>query len=676
MKILLVDEDRAALDALIDALKAREDLELSAAESAKEAFDAAGDLDGLDVLITAALMAPQDGFHLSSALRARHPGLRVAYLSKTDLRRHYGKVGDDIVFYKPVDTAVLIRWLDGPNDAVRERGGSMSPGPAEDGGAGARKGSRIGDYELLRLLHATDRTEIYEAMQRSVRRRVAFTMLRDEVRRTDESAERAFLEEVRAKASVVHQHIAPVYEAHEEDEAIFYTRELLEGPDLASLTRAGVQMMPRTITSLVRVVAESLEYLHQREMRFSRLNPQHIFLGSDDQARLLNIAVAGEDGDERSQVEQIRAFAEMITPVAGLREQSAERKLVSQLLYMMNHEKDHEVNGSWAALRVAAQAVELELEKGTNLELPAVESKVKRAAAKRVMTRLAIVAACIIALAVILKGVAVMLTRFDRPEARSFDKMVRIPGGRFHYQDGAGDHELEAFWIDEYEVTIAQYAEFLEALASDPSMEDALNHPDRPESKKSHEPADWKECYRAARRGGYFKGQQIDLNYPVTLVDWWDAYAYARWKGHRLPTEEEWEKAARGREGKVYPWGNEFVAANLNSGEDYSADPGDGTAGAVDGFVLWSPVDAVGADVSDYAVKGMAGNVSEWTATWTNHPEFPDRQVPVKRGGSFATTSGYELDIRRPANSPEEKSLTLGFRTASSARPADAAIEE
>jgi formylglycine-generating enzyme required for sulfatase activity len=253
--------------------------------------------------------------------------------------------------------------------------------------------------------------------------------------------------------------------------------------------------------------------------------------------------------------------------------------------------------------------------------------------------------------------------------------MVRIPAGRFHYQDGKEDRELEAFWIDEYEVTIAAYAAFLDALADSPSLADSIDHADQPESKKGHVPPEWDECYGAARKGKFFKGQPVDLNCPVTLVDWWDAHAYAAWKGHRLPTEEEWEKAARGRAGNLYPWGDEFVASNLNSSRDYAEDASDENAGTYDGYVYWSPVDAIGADVSPYDVKGMAGNVSEWTASWTDHPEYPDRQVPVTRGGSFATRTGYELHLRRPANSPEEKSISLGFRTATSTRPEDAVIE-
>ena len=68
-------------------------------------------------------------------------------------------------------------------------------------------------------------------------------------------------------------------------------------------------------------------------------------------------------------------------------------------------------------------------------------------------------------------------------------------------------------------------------------------------------------------------------------------------------------------------------------------------------------------DVSRYGVRGMAGNVSEWTGTWDTHPDYPDRQVPIRRGASYATGEGFELTARRPAEDASEAKLIYGFRT-------------
>ena len=152
--------------------------------------------------------------------------------------------------------------------------------------------------------------------------------------------------------------------------------------------------------------------------------------------------------------------------------------------------------------------------------------------------------------------------------------MLRIPAGEFIFLDGEIRSIPKAFWIDKYEVTIAQYAEFLAELRNNPTSE--YDHPDQAANspdKVDHVPDDWDTYYGAAKLGRTYSGAPIDLNCPVMLLDWWDAHAYAAWKGHRLPTEEEWCKAARGTEGNIYPWGNEIDFSRFNSSESTKATP-------------------------------------------------------------------------------------------------------
>ena len=142
-----------------------------------------------------------------------------------------------------------------------------------------------------------------------------------------------------------------------------------------------------------------------------------------------------------------------------------------------------------------------------------------------------------------------------------------------------------------------------------------------------------------------------------------------------LPTEKEWEKAARGRSGGVYPWGDEFVATKLNSSQDYSEDSNDESAGTYDGYVFWSPVDAIDADVSPYSVKGTAGNVSEWTADcWhqnyvkapTNGSAWynPGCKRRVVRGGYWASAPEQTRAAFRLPVSAESHGPVIGFRIA------------
>jgi formylglycine-generating enzyme required for sulfatase activity len=256
-----------------------------------------------------------------------------------------------------------------------------------------------------------------------------------------------------------------------------------------------------------------------------------------------------------------------------------------------------------------------------------------------------------------------MIPYWRAPQPRLLDEMVRIPGGSFIYQGGEM-RELPTFWISKYEVSIAQYARFLEHLAS--SSGHRYDHPRQPATKSTHRPPAWDELLATARKGGVWRGQAVDVNCPVTDVDYWDAWAYAAWRGQRLPTEMEWEKAARSTDGRLYPWGSHPDAPSANTGADVDSGP---DLGRKDGYASWAPVDAfTTTDISPYGVVGMAGNVSEWTDSTMLHPDILDQQVPVLRGGSYAARPA-DLQQRRPALNAGVGDPTVGFRTASDRAP-------
>jgi formylglycine-generating enzyme required for sulfatase activity len=135
--------------------------------------------------------------------------------------------------------------------------------------------------------------------------------------------------------------------------------------------------------------------------------------------------------------------------------------------------------------------------------------------------------------------------------------------------------------------------------------------------------------------------------HPVVNVSWEDAQAYAAWSGARLPTEAEWEKAARGPQGWLYPWGNEFLPENCNCSESASS----GTR----------PVDAHPGGASPYGVMDMAGNVWEWTSSLYE----PGADWRVLKGGSW-DYKGFK-DARASARiyfGPTFRSGAIGFRCA------------
>jgi hypothetical protein len=240
------------------------------------------------------------------------------------------------------------------------------------------------------------------------------------------------------------------------------------------------------------------------------------------------------------------------------------------------------------------------------------------------------------------KRVSELIERHPRWQRR-VPEQIGIPEGEFIYQDGQ-QINLRSFVIDSTEVTIWDYAEFLKAVGSDTRFD----HPNQ-RPNKGHSNQQWKSYSHAAFSGENFHGVRLNPNFPAVCLDWFDAYAFARWKGRRLPTELEWEKAGRGADGRRYPWGTDPIANAANLLGVSPSGPG------------WTEVGAWKLDRSPYGVYDMAGNVSEWTASDDGQGN------PVVRGGNFRSDSG-ELTRRILHLSPETKDERIGFRTARGGR--------
>jgi hypothetical protein len=236
----------------------------------------------------------------------------------------------------------------------------------------------------------------------------------------------------------------------------------------------------------------------------------------------------------------------------------------------------------------------------------------------------------------------------DGVRAKYFEEMKPIPAGRFLYQ-AAKRRDLPLFYMDAHAVTNAQYARFLDYCNADPDHS-FFDHLLQPRWKKDHVPLNWDELSRGRP------------NYPVVGVDWYDAFAYANWLGKRLPTDAEWEKAARGTDGRKYPWGNEWEPVR---GQRMCNGARPAIAGAL--AQVPSGVVAVGSfpqGNSVYGLSDMAGNAREWIA---DEAGSVSELTAVCRGGSFAdpaamcaTTAGVKL----PRDS---RDVMTGFRCAADA---------
>jgi len=148
---------------------------------------------------------------------------------------------------------------------------------------------------------------------------------------------------------------------------------------------------------------------------------------------------------------------------------------------------------------------------------------------------------------------------------------------------------------------------------------------------------------------------------PVTMVSLEEAGAYCAFRGARLPSEEEFELAARGPGGRLYPWGNLFHAGRVNGGSEppeYTS-PGDG-------YELLAPVSALAAGRTPLGVLQLAGNVAEWTTSWERDPAGAKTGDVLIRGGHFASPPWQLRAAFRESVPPSERRPTLGFRCARS----------
>ena len=545
-------------------------------------------------------------------------------------------------------------------EAVRQRDERTAAQAPEEEAAGHDPdlaGKTIGPYQLRRKIGQGTGSEVFEAVQTSMDRVVALKILAPELQ-GDDNAVQTFLANASAKANVQHPSILAVYEAGHDDGMYYYAREFVDGANLAHLHLEGRSIDDATALQCIKVAAEALSYLNQQKIAHPPVTADDLYLGRDGRARLNNLATLPDVRTPPTQ-QDIRALSRMVSNC--LPNQTAATHGMRDLLGRMLLEGAVGFL-SWGALLQGVKALEPKVVPEDAFKLSARDMAAKALVldAKRRQRR-ALILTTLGMVGVFWIVAAVVYLKFFRvAAARHFDRMVAIPAGDFIYQ--TGDHRsTKAFWIDEYEVTIGQYQEFLDALQRQPTNQ--YEHPNVPKGHR-HDNVKWLRLYAVARSGGLYNGAPVDLNCPAVFVDWFDAYAYAAWKGHRLPTQEEWEKAARGKDGFRFPWGNDpTLTTQVNTGADFHQDGA--VKGEVDGYNRWSPVDAMTGDKSPYGVMDMAGNVSEWTADVTRKGSL---DYPAVCGGNFGSTD-VEVTRRATGIAQFDSNERVGFRTVSDNAP-------
>ena len=485
------------------------------------------------------------------------------------------------------------------------------------------KDSDFGDYAAKELLGETQSTRTWLAEQVSVGRMVLIEELKPEAAGERDS----FLADVRAKAAVEHPLVGSIYEASTENGQCYIAHELLPGKTLAERAAEGQTFKAQRFVHILRRISEANIYHEGHSNATSPMGLGAVHVDEHGVIRIQNLVIAGERLADHS----LRDVMKLGTDLEGMLDTNkpGATRCLTLLAWMRGQGVSKPLE--WTQIRDFCVQIEQQLTEPSEVVTPPTS-------AIRPEKKNGFVWVVGLLLLAVLVGVFLMpkskKTTKKKVEETTWVKVAankhRTPDG---YRFQTADFEITAT-----EVTIGEYAEFLESLeilARD-GGEKIYDHSDQPESKNGHEPDDWAALYDAAKQSAIWQEEEIDIHHPVVGVDWWDAYAYAKWKRGFLPTQEQW-------------FGALMSGAKVPSKIPVSE---------------WIPVTEKSEDRTTNGMQGMAGSVSEWTSEARANPANPTgSELWVIAGGSYlkpgkgATTREFvpERSLRRP---------DLGFRVA------------
>ncbi len=527
-------------------------------------------------------------------------------------------------------------------------------------------GRRFGDYEITEKIGAGAMATVYKAIDLNLDRTVAVKVLPDNLA-SDRGFVALFAREARTAAKLSHPNVVTIHRVGEVDDIHYFAMNYIDGKSLSGIIEDRGKLPVNEVIHIVSEVCKALEYTHSEGVMHRDIKPANIMLDKLGNVIVTDFGIARAVGATRLPLTRYGiGTAEYMSPEQAQGENIDCRTDIYSLgvtLYEMLTGRVPFRGTDMVSIAMKHTQEPPPPPRELDASIPVwLEAVVLKCLAKHPDERYQS--------AKELRDALQKKTIVGRDGA----EMMLIPAGEFKMGSNDYDDEkpvhtvyLDAFHMDKYEVTNARYAEFLNEYGK---TTDAVGH----------ELIDIDGYYSLIEKSGsIYRAQKGYENHPVTMVSWYGAAAYAQFYGKRLPTEAEWEKAARGGlEGKKYPWGDEIDPTKAN----YDSDGSRGWT-IEDMLKYLKPVDSL--PPNGYGLYNMAGNVWEWCAdefdanyyskSPKNNPTGPG--IPVRfangdftnvkgscvlRGGSWRSFTNYLRCAYRYGDDANNTYYNNGFR--------------
>jgi serine/threonine-protein kinase len=511
---------------------------------------------------------------------------------------------------------------------------------------------QLGSYKILGFIGKGGAGRVYKAQHTFLERDAAIKVLRADLEARDEHHGR-FLQEARTIAKMRHPHIVQLLDFGQYQDTYFMVMEYIRGQSLAEKLKAartsGRLLSGVEVWRIIKQMGEGLTYIHERGIIHRDVKPANILLTAEGNVHISDFGVskllAGQGNTTTGTITGTPAYMSPEQALGQPIDHRADLYSMAIIVYeMLVGRVPFEGNSPVSVILKHLNEPVTPPRQFNPAVPPHVDGELVKALSKRPQHRHQTVAQFLNALATPNR-----VTLDQRPSTRMQQvratvgpdgkDYLHIPGGEFWMgspQDSDAPRRkvyVDGFYISRYPVTNAEYHAFVQAKGYMP-------------------PQHWPN--------GLYSSWDADR--PVVYVNWHDAAAYCRWAGGRLPTEAEWEKAARGTDERHFPWGDIFDRNRCNSRE--------AEIKTTTPVGKYSP-----SGDSPYGVADMAGNIWEWVLNWYapaygdpsasphRNPTGPATgKAKVIRGGSFINNERLVTCYNRDHAVPDILAVNYGFR--------------